>query len=595
MEDCSKPPPLPGCATYHENQCSGREVDTDPSFEDHRWFTPAKGDVGYEESFQDYSRLVGHNHVVYSADRSSATVEVITLTKDEVDLKFSFNGEMQKSNTKKFTSSDADELNVLVFGSDGSKLELQPLNFVWSAPVINSPAKFRNGQKGAIVEFFGWTHKDVEKECAFLADNGYLGAKLFPVMEQVMSGQPDNGLFNPWYFMYQPVSYRLEGRMGTREELKQTIHTCRSLGVRVYADAVVNHMVGGGNDANPNHRIDVGACNTWGNKSSSAASQGKGKSPFYTQNFAYTLGKQTNKPPSQEFPAVPYGPTDFHCESALNSWTDPVNLNAGWLSGLTDLNTEKENVQERIADYLTDLLGIGFSGVRLDAAKHIKPDDIVGILSKLRRNMGGELPVDFFTWLEVLYGGESSMLVANKDSGYNYGEYLAEALASAGFDQEDVDKVKIWNSGFPKEPTADRGTISKKRLVIQNDDHDQQNPGSSSRDMGPEGCVLVKGCDEQTHRDFEVKLFENPNGADDNSNDYPHRMVLSSFHYTGQFGPMPDGKSDCKDCTVTCEGCVGMEYVPAHDDSSTGYDSVYTRVHRDQTIIAAMNAWMNKD
>lgn len=59
-----------------------------------------------------------------------------------------------------------------------------------------------------------------------------------------------------------------------------------------------------------------------------------------------------------------YGPTDFHCERALNSWTDPLDLNAGWLSGLTDLNTEKDNVQERIADYLTDLIGIGFSGSR---------------------------------------------------------------------------------------------------------------------------------------------------------------------------------------------------------------------------------------
>jgi hypothetical protein len=39
--------------------------------------------------------------------------------------------------------------------------------------------------------------------------------------------------------MYQPVSYRLAGRMGTRDDLRSTIHACRNLGVRVYADAVV--------------------------------------------------------------------------------------------------------------------------------------------------------------------------------------------------------------------------------------------------------------------------------------------------------------------------------------------------------------------
>ena len=43
--------------------------------------------------------------------------------------------------------------------------------------------------------------------------------------------------------MYQPVSYRLEGRMGSRDALRAAIAACRSVGVRVYADAVVNHMV----------------------------------------------------------------------------------------------------------------------------------------------------------------------------------------------------------------------------------------------------------------------------------------------------------------------------------------------------------------
>ena len=50
--------------------------------------------------------------------------------------------------------------------------------------------------------------------------------------------------------MYQPVSYRFDGRAGTREELKSLINTCRSLGVRVYADIILNHFTGGGNDMN---------------------------------------------------------------------------------------------------------------------------------------------------------------------------------------------------------------------------------------------------------------------------------------------------------------------------------------------------------
>lgn len=94
-----------------------------------------------------------------------------------------------------------------------------------------------------------------------------------------------------------------------------------------------------------------------------------------------------------EFPSVPYIATDFHCERGLSSWTDPFQLNNGWLVGLSDLDTESEYVQERIAAYFTDLLSIGFSGFRMDAAKHIKPPSIAAILFKFKKNLGGgDLP-----------------------------------------------------------------------------------------------------------------------------------------------------------------------------------------------------------
>jgi len=359
-------------------------------------------------------------------------------------------------------------------------------------------------------------------------------------------------------------------------------------------------MSGGGNDANPYHRNPQAGCTKWGNKTSSMPG---GNSPYYTQDFVYTLGKHTGKQPLQEFPAVPYGPLDFHCERPLNSWTDPLDLNAGWLTGLTDLNTERENVQERIAAYLTDMLGIGFSGFRLDAAKHIRPDDLVAILTKFRRNVGGSLPSDFFSWSEILLGGEADLLMCNAESGYNYGTYFTGKLKAAGFSEKEMNQIKTWNSGYPKEPEkgvdgCDIGKSGLQRQVIQNDDHDQQNPGSSSRDMGNAGCVLIKGCDEAEHRNFEVELFTNPPGSTNNNDDYPIRTVLSSFYWgEDTVQGMPDGKSDCSTCTVNCDGCKTMPYVKAFDATSKGYDKgagKYTRVHRDQAIVNAMRAWMGQ-
>lgn len=89
-------------------------------------------------------------------------------------------------------------------------------------------------------------------------------------------------------------------------------------------------------------------------------------------------------PPGLEYPSVPYTTKDFHCERSLSSWTDPFSLNYGWLSGLADLNTESDYVRDRIATYILDLISIGISGIRVDAAKHIGPDNLSHIFVKIK-------------------------------------------------------------------------------------------------------------------------------------------------------------------------------------------------------------------
>jgi hypothetical protein len=59
----------------------GNTIITDPSFENHRWITPARGDPDWQPSYQDFSRLVGNAHVVYNQNRSLATVTVSAPTK----------------------------------------------------------------------------------------------------------------------------------------------------------------------------------------------------------------------------------------------------------------------------------------------------------------------------------------------------------------------------------------------------------------------------------------------------------------------------------------------------------------------------------
>jgi len=137
------------------------------------------------------------------------------------------------------------------------------------------------------------------------------------------------------------------------------------------------------------------------------------------------------------------------------------------LTGLADLDTEKDYVRERIAAYMTDLISIGFSGFRMDAAKHIQPESLAAILSKLKRNLGGgDLPEDFITYLEVLMGGEKDLLMCNPGD-YNYGKSFEDKMKAAGLSDSDVAKVKIWSSDYPKEmPICGSWVIPAQREAV---------------------------------------------------------------------------------------------------------------------------------
>ena len=585
---------LPDCKVYPSFTCKKWEqYHMSEEFNESMWKTPARGTEKWLPGYQDMSVLTGYAQQKYESGLKKCTVTVITRTKNPLTLKYLFDGVAQDSNTKVFDESYKGILKIKVLATTGESLELEDVDFIWNVhPLKEREGDYRNGKKGAIVELFGWPDEDIEQECKHIAEAGYLGIKIFPHMEQLMSGQPFEYEINPWYFMYQPVSYKLQGRMGTRDQLRKMINTCRSYGLRVYHDAVVNHMTGSGNDMADHRNPDAG-CTTWGNKSTSA--QTDLGSPFYTPSWVYKSSQR-----ALEFPAVPYGPMDFHCDKAVNAWDNGHVMSTGWLTGLVDLDTSTEYVQQRIADYFVDMMSIGFTGFRMDAAKHIHPKDIAAIFGKFKMAMGGSLPEDFLTYLEVLTGGESQILLGDGD--YSYTITFTNHLKDAGLDDREIETIKIWWANYPERPDYWGQYLPNTRKAIQNDDHDQQNDGSTSRDMHDKGCVLVsKKCSIEDHRRFEVKLFQNPEGTSDNDNDFPIRIVLSSYWLSESYGGKtlspPDGKSDCSTmCTTTCSGCKGRPYVKAYQENAKAYEGDdYTRVHRDTAIINAMRSWMHLD
>src|SRR6266511_5928261 len=72
------------------------------------------------------------------------------------------------------------------------------------------------------------------------SDLGYGAVQVSPPQEHVvLAGRP-------WWQDYQPVSYTLTTRRGDRAGFAAMVSACHAAGVKVYADAVINHMAGGG-------------------------------------------------------------------------------------------------------------------------------------------------------------------------------------------------------------------------------------------------------------------------------------------------------------------------------------------------------------
>ncbi|MGW1593034.1 alpha-amylase [Streptomyces sp. NPDC002343] len=191
------------------------------------------------------------------------------------------------------------------------------------------------GAKDVTAVLFEWNYASVAKECTTaLGPAGYGYVQVSPPAEHIQGAQ--------WWTSYQPVSYRIAGRLGDRAAFRNMVDTCHAAGVKVVADAVVNHMAAG-------------------------SGTGTGGSP-YTK---------------YDYPGL-YSSYDFDdCTAQVSDYSDRWNVQHCELVGLADLDTGEEYVRKTIAGYLNDLLSLGVDGFRIDAAKHIPAADLANVKSRL--------------------------------------------------------------------------------------------------------------------------------------------------------------------------------------------------------------------
>jgi len=335
------------------------------------------------------------------------------------------------------------------------------------------------------VHLFEWKWSDIAQECEnFLGPKGFSAVQVSPPNEhRLIAGYP-------WYQRYQPVSYQIESRSGSRAEFADMASRCNAVGVDIYVDAVINHMSG----------VDPSGVGINGS------------------TFSY-----------YDYPGT-YAHWDFH-HCGLNGNDDIVNYQNRWevqnceLVNLSDLDTGSSYVRGKVVAYMNDLISLGVDGFRIDAAKHMDTNDINAIVSQLNGNP--------YIFQEVIdQGGEpitTSEYFQNGDvTEFKYSLDLSRIFyAASGEKLAWLNGTNAFGEGW--------GHMTSDKAVIFVDNHDNQ------RGHGGGGHII-------THKDgflydlTNVFMLAWPYG-------YP--KVMSSYDFTDtNAGPPADANGHTDDIYV---------------------------------------------
>ena len=209
---------------------------------------------------------------------------------------------------------------------------------------------------GSILHCWCWNFNTIKENIPKIAEAGFSAVQTSPINE-VLKGHNGGlqiyGTDGRWYYHYQPTNYTIGNyQLGTEAEFKSMCETAHSYGVKVIVDVVANHTT-------------------------TATSSVSGSLRYIQGGLYHNNG------------GIPSGSTDRYDMTQKN------------LQALPDCNTQNENYQNVISNYLKKCITDGADGFRFDAAKHI------------------ELPTD-----DESYASDFWPTVLDNSSTFQYGEVL---------------------------------------------------------------------------------------------------------------------------------------------------------------------------
>ncbi|MFJ9677247.1 carbohydrate-binding module family 20 domain-containing protein [Streptomyces sp. NPDC101194] len=272
------------------------------------------------------------------------------------------------------------------------------------------------GDKDVTAVLFEWKFDSVAKACTdSLGPAGYGYVQVSPPQEHIQGSQ--------WWTSYQPVSYKIAGRLGDRTSFANMVSTCHSAGVKVVADSVINHMTAG-------------------------SGTGTGGSSYTKYNY----------------PGVYSAPDMDDCTAQISNYQDRANVQNCELVGLADLDTGEDYVRGRIAGYLDDLLSLGVDGFRIDAAKHMPAADLADIKSRLS-NPG------VYWKQEAIYGAGEAVSPDEYAGTGDVQEFRYARSLKQVFNNENLAHLKNFGEGW--------GFMPSSKAAVFVDNHDTERGGDT--------------------------------------------------------------------------------------------------------------------
>ncbi|MGY4904208.1 carbohydrate-binding module family 20 domain-containing protein [Streptomyces sp. 900116325] len=272
------------------------------------------------------------------------------------------------------------------------------------------------GTKDVTAVMFEWKFDSVAKACTdTLGPAGYGYVQVSPPQEHIQGSQ--------WWTSYQPVSYKIAGRLGDRAAFAAMVSTCHSAGVKVVADSVINHM-------------------------SAGSGTGTGGSSYTKYNY----------------PGL-YSSSDMDdCTAQISNYQDRANVQNCELVGLADLDTGEDYVRGRIAGYLNDLRSLGVDGFRVDAAKHMPASDLANIKSRLT-------DPGVYWKQEAIYGAGEAVSPDEYTGAGDVQEFRYARSLKQVFNNENLAELKNFGEGW--------GFMSSSKAGVFVDNHDTERGGDT--------------------------------------------------------------------------------------------------------------------